>query len=886
MSPVSESADGPVKFAVPVAIDVIDRPRLRARLTAGLAHPVTVIAAAAGWGKTLLAASWIATGAGGRTAAWVSLEKGDDDPRTFWSTLCRSLLPVTGPASGAVFGRVVADEGADAEDLPGRFATGMRLAERPVLLVLDNLHEVNSPAVHEGLLRLIERPPPTLSMLVITRRDPPWPLEYLRLAGLLTQIGTDELGFTAHEAAALFARLHLELTAAQRQILLDRTEGWPAGLRLAALRLQSRGDRDAAVAAFTGDSHSVADYLVSEVLDGQPQELITFLHKISIVDLVCADLADALTGRHDGAELLTRLAASHLFVQAIDRPGRWYRLHRLLADVLRARPAARRERRDLQRRAAEWFSQHTMPLQAISAAVAGELWPLAAQLVATQVITLVMSGHARELDRTLAAVPHTAMSAHPELACGLAGARVVQGDPGNVAELLDAARAAAAGIGGRRAARAHTLVELVAGALARLRGDWNATTAIYHRVLVDPHALAQLDIAGTEIVPVIVNNNLGTAALWGGDLADANRYLQAAVAAHLSQPALTQPALSQLNAAGYLALLRCERGELDVAQAEAGRVIAAASSAGRENTLQMGGAYLAMAHVALDRNDIGEIDDWLGRLADIETVNPEPHVRLAAALILSARREATGDREHALSGLATTTADIDTHAMPQALTERWLLAEACLLARGGDPHRARKLVEQLGPIQSPAGLLAAARLHLLLHDLPTALAVRARIRPDNHPRALVETALLDTLLAAAHSEQHNALDRLEDALTAAAPWQLRRVFLAEAPELRAQLAQRIEHGTVAPTFAQDLLQRMSTAPVSQLDAQRARIEPLTERDRTILRYLDSNLTTEEIAAELYVSVTAMKTYQRTLYRKLGAASRRTAVLRAHELHLL
>jgi len=233
---------------------------------------------------------------------WVSLDKGDDGPRSFWSTLGTALLPVTGPASGAVLRRVVADEGADAEDLPGRFAAGMRLAERPVLLVLDNLHEVNSPAVHEGLLRLIRRSPPTLSVLVITRRDPPWPLEHLRLAGLLTQIGTDELGFTADEAAALFARLRLELTAAQRQILLDRTEGWPAGLRLAAVQLQGRGDLDAAVAAFSGVSHSVAGYLVSEVLDEQPHELITFLRKISIVELVCADLADALTDRHDGTD--------------------------------------------------------------------------------------------------------------------------------------------------------------------------------------------------------------------------------------------------------------------------------------------------------------------------------------------------------------------------------------------------------------------------------------------------------------------------------------------------------------------------------------------------------------------------------------------------------
>ena len=197
-----------MKFAAPVVVDVIDRPRLHARLTAGAEHPVTVIAAAAGWGKTLLAASWVGTGAGGRAAVWVSLDKGDDGPRSFWSTLGTALLPVTGPASGAVLRRVVADEGADAEDLPGRFAAGMRLAERPVLLVLDNLHEVNSPgrarrpaAAHPSDPRRPSRC--WLSPVAIRRGRSStcgWP-------GCSPRSGTDDLGFTANEAAALFARL-------------------------------------------------------------------------------------------------------------------------------------------------------------------------------------------------------------------------------------------------------------------------------------------------------------------------------------------------------------------------------------------------------------------------------------------------------------------------------------------------------------------------------------------------------------------------------------------------------------------------------------------------------------------------------------------------------
>jgi hypothetical protein len=265
-----------VKLLVPVATRVISRPRLHALLAAGLHHPVTVIAAAAGWGKTLLAASWVAAGSGGRAAAWVSLDEGDDNPDVFWRLLATALLPIAGPECGTQL-RAMTAQPADAEDLPGALAAAVRSAARPLLLVLDSLHEVSSPAVHAGLLRLIERPLPMLSLLVTTRRDPPWPLTQLRLAGLVAEVRVDDLAFHDEEAAALFAQLHVDLTDSQVARLVERTEGWPAGLRLVALHLQGRTDIDAAVDAFSGDDHSVAGYLLTEILDQQAPELIAFL---------------------------------------------------------------------------------------------------------------------------------------------------------------------------------------------------------------------------------------------------------------------------------------------------------------------------------------------------------------------------------------------------------------------------------------------------------------------------------------------------------------------------------------------------------------------------------------------------------------------------------
>ena len=885
MSWSGASDDVPVKFAAPVASQVIDRPRLHSLLTAHQGYPVTMIAATAGWGKTLLAASWLAAGAGDRPAAWVNLDAGDDDPRMFWRALAAAMLPVAGPEPAAALRRVAADA-VDADNLPGLFAAAVRLAVRPVVLVLDNLHEVQSPSVHAGLVRLIERPPPMLALLVTTRRDPPWPLQRLRLAGLLAEVRAEDLAFRVDEAAALFAQLHVDLHTEQVQRLVERTEGWPAGLRLVALHLAHRPDLDAAVAGFSGDDHSVAGYLVTEVLDRQSPELLQFLRQISTVDVISADLAEALTGRHDSPQLLADLAASHLFVQAVDRPGRWYRLHRLIADILRAQPTTRRERRDLHRRAAEWFRDQGMPLEAISSAVAGQLWPLAADIVGIHLVALAHQGHARSLERILRAVPSITVRAYPELAAGLAGARIIQGNSTDVPDLLAAARAGTARLRGRHAARARLLVNLPASGLARLNGNWEAAAAAHRAVPTDPVVLAGLGIASAEIVPVSVHNTLGTAALWAGDLTSAERHLRAAV-----ETGLVAPALAQLNAAAHRALLITERGELDSAEASARQVISTASAAGLEHTAQVVAAYLAMARILLDRDDLGGIDDWLSRIADVQAVAPEPHIRLSAALVLAARRDAAGDRERALHGLRATTAQLEGWSPPAPLHEQRLACEAGLLARTGNTCSARNLVDQIKIDQmetatTPAGALGAARLLLRLGDLPAATAARARVRAAHTARIRTEIAVLDTLLALAMGNQDQAADRLEDALAAAAPWALRRPFLAEAVDLRPLLAQRIERGTVAPAFALDLLERMAGATPTTNKARRALVDPLTERERTILRYLASSLSTTEIASELYVSVNTVKTHQRGVYRKLDAKNRRDAVHRARALQLL
>jgi LuxR family maltose regulon positive regulatory protein len=409
-------------------------------------------------------------------------------------------------------------------------------------------------------------------------------------------------------------------------------------------------------------------------------------------------------------------------------------------------------------------------------------------------------------------------------------------------------------------------------------GDWEAAATACGRLPAEPPALTALRMAGSEIVPVIVANNRGTAALWAGDQEAAESYLTAATAVDLDGMTITQ-----LNAAAYHALLRCERGELDLAEAEAQRVIHTAAAAGLGLAVQSVGAYLTMARVALDRGGTGEADEWLERLADIDALSPEPHVRLAAAIVLAARRDAAGDRAAALTGLRRQAGPAGWRP-PPALRERWMATEADLLARAGARAAARELLERIGRPTTAEGMLAVARVHLQLGDLPAAAAIRADAAPARDVRGRVDTAVLDTLLAAAVGDEDQATHHIEDALAAATPWSLRRPFLIEPGPLRPLLERRIENGSAAPEFALDLLERMSdVCPAAA--ARRTPVDPLTERERTVLRYLASTLSTGEIASELYLSVNTVKTHQRSIYRKLGVAGRRDAVHRARLLQL-
>ena len=865
-----------LKFAVPGTGRLVSRSRLHDTLTAGLGSTLTLVSAPAGWGKTLLVASWLSARPPDRPAVWISLVDTDDDPRSFWATVAAGLARTVGePATTAL--RDI--DAVDVSELPGRIAAAL-MGAGPVLLVLDNLHELRSAAVHEGLLGLIERPPKGLRIVATSREDPPWPLDALRLTGALCEVRSEELAFRAHEAGAMLSTAGIELEPDVLAQLVGRTEGWAAALRLAALELAENRDPAGRVATFSGDDHSVAGYLLTEVLGRAAPPARDLLGKICVLDFVCADLADAVTGRNDGAARLAELQASNLFVHSMGRPGRWYQLHRLVADLLRAQLTDPRQRRDLHRRAAEWHREHGMPLEAVRYALRGGLWRLAADIVGVHLVPLVIGGRPRDLHVELGSAPQEVIWAHPELASALAGARVMEGRPEEVAQLIAVARAGLADLPPPRARRTEVVLNLIEAGYARLVGDLPRVIAACRRVPEDVPALSRLGFVDWHTLRIVTLGNLGTAEAWIGEHVDAEKHLRVAIDTERWGRTL----LPHLNAKANLALLYYERGDLESAETDALAAVDQARALGWSRTPQAASLYLALAGLHLDRDDLNAADVWLGRVADIGD-SAEPHVRLAAAGFRAARRAAVGDLEQALVGVRAAIDLAERHPIPPPLIDRLLVLQFHLLCRRRDRRGATAALAALRDPDAPEAAMAAARLQLFNDDPFGAERVLASIERTGEPSRLqVSLQVLTALAADARHDADLALDHLENALLAAAPHRLRRPFLDLGTGLDRLLTARLERGTEATAFAVDLAQRASGQVPRP--AATGPVDPLTTREQVVLRYLASSLSNAEIAAELYVSVNTVKSHQRTLYRKLAADGRRDAVRRARELHLL
>src|SRR5438045_2785565 len=313
--------------------NVVSRPRLIERLNEGLHRNLTLIAAPAGFGKTTLISQWVASC--DRQVAWLSLDEGDSDPTRFLTYLVAALRTIAPTLGEGVLGALQSPQPPPPEAMLTALLNDLTTISDHLVLVLDDYHVLDAKAVDHALTYLVEHLPPQMHLVIATREDPQLPLARLRARGQWTELRAVDLRFSTSEAAAFLNQvMGLSLSAADIAALEDHTEGWIAGLQLAALSMQGHQDVAGFIRAFAGDHRYIVDYLVEEVLQRQPEPVRSFLLQTAILDRLSGPLCDAVTGQEEGSARLEALVRGNFFVVPLDDKRRWYRYHHLFADVL------------------------------------------------------------------------------------------------------------------------------------------------------------------------------------------------------------------------------------------------------------------------------------------------------------------------------------------------------------------------------------------------------------------------------------------------------------------------------------------------------------------------------------------------------------------------
>ncbi|GAA2194853.1 hypothetical protein GCM10009848_60320 [Micromonospora lupini] len=925
---------------------VVARPRLLRRLDEGGAGPVTVVAAPAGWGKTTLLASWVRLTEPGSASspAWVSVEAGDDGDR-LWAYLAAALRTATGAADDDLVTPL--PTGPPRPDQLELLAAGLAAAEQPVLLVLDDLHRITDPAALTGLEFLLRHSEQRLHLVVGARAGLPLALHRLRLAGELTEIGPDELAFTDDEVADLLTAHGAPLPAAAVRRLRERTGGWPAPLRIAALALRGQPDPERWVGQFGGDQPEMAGYLHEEVLAAIDPADRDLLRRTALAETVCADLAEALTGRADAGQALADLAGVGGLLHPEGTRPPWYRCDPLLADLLRAELARlpADEVRELHVRAANWYAGDGRPVDGLRHALAAGRWDLAGDLFVA---------HWPELTRydsdpaggpppsSPPSPPPEVVHADPEVALACAAERAYAGDlPAAAGHLRTAAgHADALPVPRRdRFLRLATALELT---VARLAGDLPQARAAAARLLrtrptdgsptgarraagssagaPERHASGRPDgqeVRGRERpsdaddadLRAFTGTALGLVELSAGALPDA-RFVRARAAAREAGRPRTE-----LVGASRSALLLAVRGDLRAAEVAARDALGMPPCRGWSCRLDCGYAYLALAVVALHRDQPEEAAANLalaapatgavGPAGGVGTGGPaaagssagawpsgEPVAAAVFALCRAGLDRDAGDLAAAQRLLARAREALPDEPAAAELSSLLRAAEVETRAERGDLDGARGLLAGVaGDAPTPALDVALARVELRAGDL----AAAGRALPDwQSPSAAawplavrLDAGLLEAVLAEAAGDERRAGRVLEQVLDLAGPQGCRRTFTRAQPSVRDLLAAHLDAGTAHFSLVSDLVRGVEeSAPRPAVEPGGLLDEPLTERELTILRYLQSILSNVEIAAELSLSVNTVKTHVRNIYRKLGATRRREAVRRARELRLI
>ena len=767
-----------------------------------------------------------------------------------------------------------------------RVLSGLAGAGGDVMVVIDDLHELDSLETLGQLTRLLTNLPDGVHAMLTTRHDLPLRLHQLRLAGELAEIRGADLKFTERETRELLAASGITLPEAGTALLHQRTEGWAAGLRLAVLSLAGRPDPERFVADFSGTNRTVAEYLLAEMLERQPGEVQDLLLRTCLLDQVNGELADLLTGRPGSERILLELEDANAFVVSLDPERTWFRYHHLFGDLLRLelRRTLPDQVPELHRRAGQWFSEHGHVAEAIRHAQAAGDWPDAARLLADHSFSLTLDGSAQTMQALVRAFPPG--EEHPELALVRAGGDLVQGRLDEAAAHLAVAETYAGTAPPDRRRRLRVALASLQLSLARQRGHL-AGVVEQVRFLASPvTGQSDEDIALDSDLRAVALMNLGTVEAWSLALPEAERHLRegAALARQIGRPYLEVCCLAQLGFASkihpFAMTQRCCREAITLAERHGW---------GTEPVIAPALVTLAGTMVWLGQFD--EAEQWLQRAAQALQADVGPDIRLYLHISTGILRACTGRGRGALEEFSAAerlrSRLAGSHALASQVTG-WLLATQARLGMTGE---ARAALAALDDDRAKSGEIGNARavIRLADGDPAGALAAVRDVLDGTAPVigyvTIVEAHLIAGLACRELGDQRAANQAAERALALAEADRLVLPFaMTGSRELLAALPR---HETAHTALLADILDVLRGGSLAATDLPvPSRGEEISAGELKVLRYLPTNLSRPEIAAELSVSVNTVSTHIRSIYAKLQVGDRSSAVQRARELRLL
>ena len=872
-------------YIPPLRPNVVSRPRLIARLNEGLHRNLTLISAPAGFGKTTLVSEWLAGGS--QPVAWLSLDEGENDPARFLTYLIAALQTIAANVGEGVLGGLQSPQPPPPEAILTTLLNDLTSIKDHFVLVLDDYHMIDAKPVDHTLTFLLNHLPPQMHLVITTREDPHLPLARLRARAQLTEVRAIDLRFTPSEAAAFLNQMMgLTLSAQNIAALERRTEGWIAGLQLAALSLQGQEDATSFIASFTGSHHFVLDYLMEEVLGRQSERVQTFLLYTSILERMSGPLCDAvlLDSTAVGQATLEDLERANLFLIPLDNERRWYRYHHLFAEMLRLRlhqsisssPAiAQSQVNELHLRASSWYEDQGLTMEAFHHAAAANDVERAERLIEEKKIPRHERFAVTTVLNWLDSLPTSVLDARPSLWVRYASLLVVNGQTTGVDEKLQAAEAALQGN------EADDTTRNLLGQIAGIRATLALTRYQLEAVITQSLRALEYLPAHNKLERPRVYWTLAAGYYYQGDRTRARQAIN--------------EALSLSQASGNIFTTILATVGLGMIQEVDNQLVLAAQTYRR--VLQLAGdqplqiiyeAHLGLAHVLYQWNHLDEA--WHHGQQSLHLAQQYDRVidRFIVCEVFLARVSlARGD----VSGAAALLEEASQSAQQRNFVSRMpeiAAAQVLTFLRQGSLSAAARIAQTY---QLP---LVQARVHLAQGDPSAALAVlsawREQVETKDWKDEQLKVIVLQAVAARAHGEKDQALHLLVDALAMAEPAGFIRLFLDEGLPMASLLSEAMALGSM-PDYLRKLLtafeaeKQQSKNTLSPPPAQPL-LEPLSPRELEVLRLVAAGLSNQEMSERLFLALGTVKGHTHKIFGKLGVQRRTEAIARARELGLL